>query len=55
MKELGPKFPPPLHAVRYLTVGLPPFPIACVQATLGVVAKEFGERLQLEGREESMD
>lgn len=46
MKELGPKFPPHLHAIRYLTMGLPPFSIACEQAVLGVVAKEFGERLQ---------
>lgn len=46
MEELGPKFPPHLHAVRYLIVGLPPFSMACGQAVLGLVTKEFGERLQ---------
>ena len=45
MEELGPKFLPHLHAVRYLTVGLPPFSIACEQAVSGLVTKEFGERL----------
>ena len=47
MKQLGPKFPPHLHAASYLAMLLPPFSTACDPAVLGLVSKESGRGSRL--------